>query len=366
MDKKRILIVSRAFYPTIAPRSFRATELAKELARQGHNVTVLTHKHQFDYNEFEKTHHLRTEDFVKGKWSIINGKNIFIKGLQFLLNYFFLFPDIQLSPLLKKHLQNKSGYDLLISIAVPYPVHWGVALAKKKNTKLCKVWIADCGDPFMGNKEQIFKHPFYFKYVENWFCKRADYLTVPIKEAVNAFPDFCKHKIKVIPQGFNFGKITTSNENITNPFPIFVYAGALSKGIRDPSEFMEYLCSKTNQDFKFIIFTKSVSIIEPYKTILKEKLEIRDYIPREQLLSELRQMDFLVNFENKNIVQSPSKLIDYALIGRPVISIQPFALNKQVVDEFLTSDYSNQFVISDIEQYNIVNVANQFLNLANS
>ena len=366
MDNKKILIVSRAFYPTIAPRSFRATELAKELAKQGHNVTVLTHKHEFDYSEFEETYHLNIEDFVKGKWNTLSGKNIFIKGLKVLLNYFLLFPDIQLSQLLKKHLQNKSGYDLLISIAVPYPVHWGVALAKNKNPKLCKVWIADCGNPFMGNKEQIFKHPFYFKYVENWFCKKVDYLTVPIKEAISAFPNSYEHKIKVIPQGFNFNEITKSNRNIKNPFPLFAYAGALSKRIRDPSDFLEYLCSKPNLDFKFIIYTKSLSVIEPFRNRLKNKLEIRDYIPREQLLSELSKMDFLVNFKNKNSVQSPSKLIDYALIDRPVISIQPFALNKKVIDEFLKSDYSNQFVISDVEQYNIKNVVNQFLNLTNS
>ena len=41
MDKKKILIVTRAFYPTQSPRSFRATELAKELYRQGHDVTVM-------------------------------------------------------------------------------------------------------------------------------------------------------------------------------------------------------------------------------------------------------------------------------------------------------------------------------------
>ena len=32
---KRILIVAFSFYPIISPRSFRTTELAKELARQG-------------------------------------------------------------------------------------------------------------------------------------------------------------------------------------------------------------------------------------------------------------------------------------------------------------------------------------------
>ena len=38
----KVLLVSAAFYPEISPRSFRATELATELSRQGHSVKVIT------------------------------------------------------------------------------------------------------------------------------------------------------------------------------------------------------------------------------------------------------------------------------------------------------------------------------------
>jgi hypothetical protein len=74
-------------------------------------------------------------------------------------------------------------------------------------------------------------------------------------------------------------------------------------------------------------------------------------------------MDFLVNFENKNNVQSPSKLIDYAIVGKPVLSIKPFKLKRQIVNEFLKRNYTNQLVIENIEQYNIQNVSRRFLNL---
>ena len=54
MDKKSILIVSISFYPDNSPRSFRATELAKELGRHGNEVDILTNKRDFDYSQFEK------------------------------------------------------------------------------------------------------------------------------------------------------------------------------------------------------------------------------------------------------------------------------------------------------------------------
>jgi len=57
MDKKKILIVSGEFYPLNTPRSFRTTELAKEFARQGHEVTVLTPKDP-KHTNFEKKYRL--------------------------------------------------------------------------------------------------------------------------------------------------------------------------------------------------------------------------------------------------------------------------------------------------------------------
>jgi len=358
----KVLIVSRAFHPIIAPRSFRATELAKELAHQGHEVTVLTHKRDFNYSKFETKFNLKINDFVKGRWVELKGNNILIRALRFFLNYLILFPDIQLTGMLKKDLKNYSDFDLLISIAVPYSVHWGVALAKNKNSKLCKVWVADCGDPFMGNRELKFKHPFYFHLVEKWFCNKPDFISIPIEEAIQAYPKNCRNKIKVIPQGFSFSKnaikARPNNEVLT-----FAYAGVLNQEYRDPSEFLEYI-SSIDLPFKFVVYTKNTDALSHFKTVLADKLLIHDYIDRKQLLKELSCMDFLINFENKNKFQSPSKLIDYALSNRPILSIKPGSLNKTIVDEFFSNDYTNSMKIDDIEKFNIKNVSKKFIELA--
>lgn len=364
MDSKKILICSVSYFPKISPRSFRATELSKELARQGHSVTVLTNKRDYNYESFEKEHNIRVEDFVFSKWHEMKNQNLIIKVVRVLLQSLFIYPDIRLTVLLKKALKTHSHYDLLISIAVPYPVHWGVALAQKNNPNLCSTWVADCGDPFLGNKEQRIKYPFYFRFVENWFCKKPNYITIPIIEAKKAYPSICQDKIRIIPQGFKFEK----QENIESISQCektinFAYAGALSSSFRNPSEFLEYLCSKKEINFKFIIYTNSKSLIDPFIKRLGNKIDVRDYIPREELINELKKMDFVVNIENKNSVQSPSKLIDYAICGKPILSIKPFHLNKKIVNEFLARNYSNKYIIENIEQYNIENVVTQFLSL---
>ena len=54
----RISILTGCFYPQIHPRAFRATELADEFKRMGHEVSVINLRiiEGFDYKVFEKEH----------------------------------------------------------------------------------------------------------------------------------------------------------------------------------------------------------------------------------------------------------------------------------------------------------------------
>ena len=76
------------------------------------------------------------------------------------------------------------------------------------------------------------------------------------------------------------------------------------------------------------------------------------------------EADFLINFENGNTsVQVPSKLIDYSLSGRPVLSVNSFRLDKDNINNFLKGNYSGKMQMPDLSQYDIRNVASQFLAL---
>ena len=97
--------------------------------------------------------------------------------------------------------------------------------------------------------------------------------------------------------------------------------------------------------------------------MLGKKLEVKCYIPRNELLEVLGKMDFLIHFEVESKVQKSSKLIDYALVQRPILSIKHFDIDKIVLKEFLIGNYEKQIEIDDIEQYNIKNVASDFIDL---
>ena len=178
-----------------------------------------------------------------------------------------------------------------------------------------------------------------------------------------AYSEKVQNKLRVIPQGFDFSNVRIDNGFNGNAIPRFAYAGAIYPGYRDPSRFLQYLCEKVDKPFEFVVYTKGHSFFEEYKSILGNKLTVKDYVPREQLLWELSQMDFLVNIKNNNSVQSPSKLIDYYLTTRPIIDITTDYNESDIVDEFLNGEYAHQHIKADISQYDIRNVGQQFINL---
>ncbi len=366
MDKKRILIVSAPFYPQNSPRANRATELAKEFARQGHDVVVLTEFEDTDYNRIAREFSITLKDIGKRRWKSPDfGSSklgsFITRAVYRIVSLSIEYPDIELVFMLKKALKNENGYDIMISSAVPYPVHWGVAASRRENHEIAKVWVADCGDPYMGCETDSFKKLFYFKYIEKWFMRKADYISIPVESARSGYYDEFQDKIKIIPQGFKFDVIEGSDKPVRNEVPTFAYAGGFIPKIRDPRPFLDHLTA-LERDFKFIVYTNTPELIAAYKLKLNGRLEIRDYIPRKELLETLSMMDFLVNFDNNTGVQVPSKLIDYALVGKPVLNIKA-GVEPEIIGEFFFGDFSNKLNIDDIQKYNIKNVVKQFVKL---
>lgn len=368
MESKKILIISRSFYPENTPRGFRTTELAKQFARTGHKVTVVTPRTNRIHDAFEKEFGVLIKDLGVLKWKPIAVKGggvnrLFRRILVRASSLLFLYPDIESLFLVRKALKRENEkYDLLLTIAAPHPVHWATAMTFRKVRLLAKTWVADCGDPFMGGENDTFKRLFYFKYFEKWFCRKADFITVPIAEAIPAYyPEF-RNKIRVIPQGFRFEDVPLKNLLVQNTVPTFAYAGTLIPRVRDPHEFFEFL-NKTDLDYKFFIYTGNTDYAQKYARNSNGRIEVRPLLPRLDLLNILQEVDFVVNFENKGVRQSPSKLIDYVILKKPILSVKTFGFTPDIFLEFLNRDYRHQLMIEDPDQYRIETVSQKMIDL---
>ncbi len=366
--EKNILLVSNAFFPEISPRSYRATELAKEFSRQGHNVTVITKFRDHDYTAFLEKNKMRLEMWKKPVFPDVPKFNrqplAFISRLfSRALSVLFEYPLIEEVFCIKKELKQKDNFDLMISFAVPYTTHWGVAWSRTRKHRIASTWIADCGDPYMGDVMDSFRKPFYFGYIEKCFCRKTDYISIPIDEAIDGyFPEF-HDKIKIIPQGFDFDLEKTSfQDRPDNSIPQFAYAGTFIKGSRDPGPLLEALCN-VDMSFRFHVFTNKQDMLFEFQERLGDKLVISGYIPRKELMDKMSGMDFLINFDNNSTRHMPSKLIDYALTNRPVLNIKR-NFDEDELHSFLQGNYNNRMELPDPRKYHITNVSKQFLKLS--
>lgn len=365
----KITIVAQHIFPKQTPRANRATELAKEFSKQGHEVTLLSTLGKYDYRAFESQYNLKVRP-IKLSWQLgVNHSDVKInrtlidKVLERLFSWRFQFPLMEYREAVARALKH-NPCDLLISVADPHHIHWGCAKLKKENRiEFPKVWIADCGDPFMNNGNST-KAPESYKKYEVESFQSCDAITVPIADAKGGYyPEFAD-KIHVIPQGFPFSLDKKPATIEKREIPQFAYAGVFYEDIRNPIHLINYLAEQT-LPFKLIIYTQFKGFVQSIIGPIKDKVEIKQAIPRSELLSELEKMDFLLNLENHNSPhQLPSKLIDYAICARPILSINPQKIDKAKVAEFLSGDYSQELKISNLADYHIESVAKKFLNLA--
>lgn len=363
----KIVVITQHIFPIQSPRATRSTELVKELGRRGYDVTVYAVLGKYDYSQFENDFGVKVKH-IPIKWQCTpyssdgNSISIIDKIASRLFSKWFEFPYIEFMYRLPQILEKEENIDLLISIGDPHHIHWGCAKAKKHNPKIFpKRWIADCGDPFMKNNTTT-QHRKHFEKLERLFCQECDAISVPIESARKAYYQEYRNKIVVIPQGFDFN-LESLNKEVHNEILSFAYAGIFYDKIRNPQKFFDYI--KTfNIDFRFHIYTMYKQNILKYQKDLQEKLVIHESKPRLELIEELKNMDFLLNVENINSPnQLPSKLIDYAIVGRPILSINPEEIDTQKIDEFFNRKYEKQYVVENMEQYHIKNVVDRFLSV---
>lgn len=360
----KILIIARNSFPKQGPRAFRTAELSEQLSKMGHDVTVYSVKGEYDYSEYEKITGVKMKNISTRFATDANdgtGKvTIFRRFVSHFFHFQLYFPEIEFFYRVIDVIKAEQNVDLLISIAQPHTIHWGVYRAfKKLKIKTPKVWIADCGDPLYFNPFDNW--PFYFKCIELKWCRAVDAITVPTENSKDGYFTEFRSKISVIPQGFDFSKTPISDYQ-KNPVPTFLFAGTIHKG-RSPESFMDYLLS-LDVDYKFYLFLHA-PLNKKYETESQGKIEYKLGYSRKEVIDFSSRMDFLINVRNINNVQTPSKLIDYGIAKRPVLEVSNEFNEQDIFYQFLNGDYRSKMDLPCLEPYKIENVASKFIELYN-
>lgn len=369
-----IVIISSFFYPVIQPRSFRATELAKEFAREGHHVDVITMNtvEGFDYEGCEKEMgiSIRHLNIFKGDGTAMAAEkggapNPVRAYCISAVRYLFCGRMIKYARQIYAALLQEScmkGADMVIALSTPFCIHWALSKYIKKKGKHFLA-IADSGDPFYYSKQ--WNLAFWFKYIEKDVYRQMDYLTIPTENAIPSYsPIIPEYKIKIIPQGFDMNHLHLFEGDFGECVKM-AYAGVFYWDIRNPEFLFRYLdaCSIPYELHLFLRYADATleQVLQKYPNLVK-CLHIQYNVPHDALIYELSKMHFLINVENLSNTQMPSKLIDYGMTGRPILSCNENNFSVDVMDEFMRGDYRGRYQV-DVDRYNIINIAAEFLQL---
>ena len=375
----KIAILTAVFHPELHPRAFRAYELAKEYAIQGHDVEVflLTRIKGFDYEQLSQELHIKIT-LLPLYTRELGAENVFQQthpllrwihwGYRWLLEYLLAGNLFAYSTRIANHLQQEMQQkDMIIALSTPFMDLLGLAKYVHQlpnNTKSKTIYIADSGDPFYYSQQT--KRALYFKWVEKWVYRHFDYLSIPTSDAIPAYaPLIPREKIQIIPQAFNMRDVHLSPAP-TGDIPTLAYAGVFYQDIRNPEFLLQHLCTLT-EDFRFHVYLRHrdphiTSVLDKYQKQLGNKLIIHYSVKRTELLYQLSQCHFLINISNTTSTQLPSKLIDYGITKRPVYSFDKQSFNPQVFAAFMHGDYTHAMPI-DIRPYDIEVVTKQFIEL---
>src|SRR5690606_31355465 len=122
--------------------------------RQGHCVKIFATLGRYDYSKFEDEHGVAVEN-IKMAFADVNSDGPIKRSLMYRIikrgfNRLLEFPDIEFFFRISGHLKNERDVDLLITIGAPHSIHWGTAFFKTMHKEYFpKMWVADCGDPYM-------------------------------------------------------------------------------------------------------------------------------------------------------------------------------------------------------------------------
>lgn len=341
--------------------------MAVELAKRGHEVTVITPSADIS-DDFAKAHQLTIKDLGTPSWRIPNVatnsiaylmSRVIARLLELLLNY----PSIEYFFKVKKALKFESGYDALISIASPHSIHWGVAAVWNKH--IAKKWIADCGDPYALLQNDTFKRWYHFRLVEKWFMKKVDYITIPIKEAKASYFEQYHSKIRVIPQGLSFPDMDSLpqrvvSQNHADKKVTFGYFGSVTPYQYYAKPFLKLL-SNITMPFEFVIYTNNVDYFKkhiPNQALVNCK--INTYTERFEVLKQMGEVDFLVYFPYRFNSQLSFKLIDYTFLKKPILIFNNTEYSVSSFLNFLVLEYDKSLPLLNLENYQVHNVAKQF------
>ena len=233
----------------------------------------------------------------------------------------------------KRIIEDESIFNY-ITVSIPFTPH--LIGNKLKSLYPEKNWIVDISDPFCFLKSmQNNNHYLYSKLnvkTERKIFNEAQAVSVLTKSQQDKYSELFPEsagKIFINPNILSNNDCTESSPLSPDNSKIrLVFIGMLKNGIRTPENLLEIfnLLLKTELAGKIELhffggLDYCLEFFGSYQRLIDKSIFLHGVVSRIKAIQAMNSADFLVNIGNSNPYQEPSKVIEYASTGKPIINI---------------------------------------------
>lgn len=380
-----LLIVGFSYAPMLNPRAFRWTALAEEFARRGVRVRVVcswqpglapleivngVEIHRVGNRFFEKIRallaHFRGRPQPKVAGRPLQGHRASIGKFIGWIWRQVAWPDttcVWYPAALRKAevLLQDMPVATIVTVSPSFTSALvGNAIAQRKRG--CR-WVLDMGDPFTladespANNFRLYRG--LNRRVEHELFRNADAVTltnVNVRQRyAEVYPE-CADRLHVIPPLLTGPSLQSETQpaalrSLDDPIRI-VYVGSLYRQLRRPdfllALFMGLLKSDAVRRFELHFLgniNECSDAFVPYSSQIGRTIQLHGVVRREDALAAVREAAIVVNLGNTNCCQLPSKLIEYAAAGKPILNI---VQNKKDASEQFMKGYEAILNLQDL------------------
>lgn len=256
-------------------------------------------------------------------------------------------------------LLSSNAYDGIISVSLPFTGHLVGLEVHRIHPQL--PWVVDIGDPFSFMAETpVNNFALYSGLNRRWEKKvlgASTAISVTTEAAMQEYEKYFPEdslKMTVIPPLLP----PSMSELGQSPFPKgsskirMVFIGTLYRNIRNPNNllalFSQLLLSRLGSSLElhfFGVVGDCGSCFEPYNHLLGTKIFIHGLVGQNIAFQAMKEAQVLVNIGNNTSYQLPSKIIEYASTGKPIINLTRSSVDSSAK---LLADYPAMYLLTDI------------------
>lgn len=365
MQQKRVLIISFSYQPLNNPRAFRWTHLSEKFVAAGHSVDVVTSWipgcpdvervgnlsiYRAGWKFLERVRGRRRHAREQaGKVAMPETPSLLGKTKRALsrgMNWLWVslyWPDpscLWFFPARRTvaTLIAQKQYDVIISVS---PTFTAVAVGHSVRKRMPgAVWMLDLGDPFSFLEGAPPNNAAIYADLNRWYERRAfrqaDVISVTNPQTqqryAEVFPESAT-KLQVIPPLLSLPERSSKS---TVPGRL-VYVGTMYRNIREPGFLLELFrrsleagLSHETELHCYGDVSSCLDIIAEYEPLLSDRVFFHGVVPREIAAQALDEAHLLVNIGNETTYQLPSKVVEYAATGKPVINLAKSRMDSSV------------------------------------